>query len=58
MTEHINEGDTIRGHRLVYVARKMSNARLISKSGAHRGIQGKLYDAKCWIETPIEIAKR
>jgi hypothetical protein len=25
------------------------------KGGAHRGVSATLYDAKCWIESPIQI---
>jgi len=48
-------GDSVLGERIVYVARKRTRERLIMKSGAHRGISGTLYDAKCWIERPIQI---
>jgi len=48
-------GDSVVGERIVYVARKRSRDRLIMKGGAHRGISGTLYDAKCWIERPIQI---
>jgi hypothetical protein len=34
----------------------MSKPLLVRKSGKHRGVRGKLYSAKCWIETPIEKA--
>lgn len=56
MTDHTNAGDAILGQRLVYVARKVSAPSLIRKGGKHRGLRGKLYDAKCWIETPIQRA--
>ena len=48
-------GDSVTGERLVYLARKRSGESLIIKSGAHRGIAGTLYDAKCWIERPTRI---
>jgi len=50
-------GDSVLGERIVYVARKRSRERLIMKGGAHRGISGALYDAKCWIERPIQIKR-
>lgn len=55
MTALAGYGDSVMGERLVYLARKRSGERLIIKSGAHRGIAGALYDAKCWIERPIRI---
>lgn len=55
MTTLTGYGDSVMGERLVYLARKRSGERLIMKSGAHRGITGTLYDAKCWIERPIRI---
>jgi len=51
-------GDTLIGQRVVYTARKPSGERLIMKSGAHRGITGTLYDAKCWIERPVEMPRK
>ncbi|MFQ6124458.1 MAG: hypothetical protein ACE5R6_07630 [Candidatus Heimdallarchaeota archaeon] len=56
MTVHTKAGDAILGKRLVYEARKVSSTSLIRKGGKHRGLRGKLYDAKCWIETPIQKA--
>jgi hypothetical protein len=50
-------GDSVVGERLVYVARKRSRERLIMKSGTHRGVSGTLYDAKCWVESPIQIKR-
>jgi hypothetical protein len=50
-------GDSIIGERLVYVARKRTRERLIMKGGTHRGVSGTLYDAKCWIESPIQIKR-
>jgi len=50
-------GDSVLGERIVYVARKRSRDRLVMKGGAHRGISGTLYDAKCWIESPIQIKR-
>ncbi len=58
MTTLTDYGDAIIGERIVYVARKRSTERLIMKSGAHRGISGTLYDAKCWIERPIQIRRK
>ena len=58
MTILFEIGDGIIGERLVYVARKKSGERLIVRTGAHRGVSGILYDAKCWIESPIKMTKR
>lgn len=55
MTTLTAYGDMLMGERVVYVARKRSGERLIMKSGAHRGLCGTLYDAKCWIERPIQM---
>ena len=57
MTTLTGYGDSVLGERIVYVARKRSRERLIMKGGAHRGISGALYDAKCWIERPIQIKR-
>jgi len=54
MTVYTKAGDRIPGKRLVYEARKAPPPSLIMKGGAHRGLRGKLHDAKCWIETPIQ----
>lgn len=56
MAVHTNAGDCILGKRLVYEARKVTPPSLIRKGGRHRWLRGKLYDAKCWIETPIQKA--
>lgn len=57
MTTLTGYADSIVGERLIYVARKRSYERLIMKGGAHRGVSGTLYDAKCWIESPIQIKR-
>ena len=57
MTTLTGYGDSIIGERLVYVARKRSRERLIMKGGTHRGVSSTLYDAKCWIESPIQIKR-
>ena len=57
MTTLTGYGDSILGERIVYVARKRSRERLVMKGGAHRGISGTLYDAKCWIERPVQIRR-
>ena len=54
MAVHTDAGDCIAGKRLVCEARKVMSPSLIRKDGTHRGLRGKLYDAKCWIETPIQ----
>jgi len=56
MAVHTKVGDCIVGKRLVYEARKVPPPSLVRKGGKHRGRRGKLYDAKCWIETPIQKA--
>jgi len=55
MAVHVKLGDCIMGKRLVYEASKAPRPSLIRKSGKHRGIRGKLHNAKCWIETPIQM---
>ena len=55
MTKLTDEGDSIVGKRLVYIARKVSGPRLIMKSGRHRGIEGILYDAEAYIDITVEI---
>ncbi|MHB1867434.1 MAG: hypothetical protein ACYCPP_00635 [Nitrososphaerales archaeon] len=49
-----NEGGAIAGKRIVYVALKVDDPYLIRKSGAHRGSQGKLYDAKAHVDIAID----
>ena len=55
MTTLTNMGDGIVGKRVVYVARKMTEPRLIAKSGRHRGLQGTLYDAEAYIDIAVEL---
>ena len=55
MAVHVKLGDCIMGKRLVYEASKAPRPSLIRKSGKHRGVRGKLCNAKCWIETPIQM---
>lgn len=57
MTILFEYGDGIVGKRIVCIARKRSGERLIVRAGTHRGISGILYDAKCWIESPIKMKR-
>lgn len=50
-----HEGDGIMGRRIVYIARKVAEPRLIAKSGRHRGLQGVLYDAEAYIDVAVEM---
>lgn len=50
-------GDGIIGKRIVYIARKVEGPHLVRKSGKHRGLQGKLYDAEAYIDLPIQKRK-
>jgi len=52
-----DEGDGITGKRIVYVARKVDGPHLVRKSGSHRGLQGKLYDAEAYVDVAIEKAE-
>lgn len=54
MTVSTEEGDGIVGKRVVYVARNVEGPHLVRKSGKHRGLQGKLYDAEAYIDLAIE----
>ena len=54
MTVLTDEGDGIAGKRLVYIARKVDGPHLVRKSGSHRGLQGKLYDAEAFVDVAIE----
>ena len=54
MTILVNQGDGIIGKRIVYIARKVEGPHLVRKSGRHRGLLGKLYDAEAYIDLPIE----
>ncbi len=51
------EGDGIVGKRIVYLARKVEGPRLVRRSGLHRGLWGKLYDAEAYVDLPIEGAE-
>ena len=55
MAVFTKEGDGIVGKRIVYVARKVSEPRLVAKSGRHRGLQGTLYDAEAYIDIAVEV---
>jgi hypothetical protein len=48
------QGDGIVARRIFYLARKVKGPRLVRKSGQHRGLWGKLYDAEAYIDLPIE----
>lgn len=50
-------GDAVEGNKIVFLARKVEGPRLVRKSGSHRGLWGKLYDAEAWIELPIRDAR-
>ena len=52
---HTEAGDTLIGEIIVYEALKVTGPSLITKSGKHRGLRGKLYNAKCVIEKPIRL---
>ncbi len=55
MAIHVRAGDTLIGEIVVYEASKVTGPSLITKSGRHRGLRGKLYNAKCVIEKPIRL---
>ena len=50
-----SEGDGIVGKKIVYVARKVTEPRLIAKGGRHRGLQGALHDAEAYIDVAVEM---
>lgn len=54
MTVSVEEGNGIAGRRIVYIARKVEGPYLVRKSGRHRGLQGKLFDAEAYIDLAIE----
>jgi len=56
MTEHIQEGDSIRGRMLIFEGRKVGNVQLFRRGGRHRGQRVKLEDGICRIERPIRLA--
>jgi len=47
-------GDGIEAKRIIYIARKVEGPWLVRRSGRHRGLRGKLYDAEAYIDLPIE----
>jgi len=47
-------GDGIEAKRIIYIARKVDGPWLVRKSGRHRGLRGKLYDAEAYVDLPIE----
>ncbi|MEE9236717.1 MAG: hypothetical protein V3U52_02865 [Thermoplasmata archaeon] len=48
------QGDGIVAKRILYIARKVEGPRLVRRSGRHRGLWGKLYDAEAYVDLPIE----
>lgn len=54
MTVLTDEGDGIIGKRVIYIARKMSQPRLVAKSSRHRGLEGILHDAEAYIDVAVE----
>lgn len=48
------KGDGVEGKRIVYIARKVEGPWLVRKSGSHRGLRGKLYDAEAYVVLAIE----
>jgi len=54
LTVLTGEGDGIVGKRIIYLARKISEPRLVAKSGRHRGLEGILYDAEAYIDIAVE----
>lgn len=50
-----NTGDGIVGKKIIYIALKATEPRLIAKSGRHRGLQGTLYDAEAYIDVAVEL---
>ena len=57
MSVHTRAGDMIIGEIVGYEASKISKPFLITRSGRHRGLRGKLYNAKCVIQKPIRIKR-
>lgn len=55
LTVLTQEGDGIAGKRIVYIARKITEPRLIAKSRRHRGLQGVLHDADAYIDVAVEM---
>ena len=58
MTVVRETGDGMEGKRIVYIARKVEGPWLVRKSGSHRGLRGKLYDAEAYIALAIEGVRR
>jgi len=54
MTILTQEGDRVKGKRIVYVARKTSGPRLVMKDGRHRGLEEVLYDAEVYIDIAVQ----
>jgi hypothetical protein len=50
-----NTGDGIVGKKIVYIARKVPEPRLVAKSMRHGGLQGTLYDAEGYIDIAVEV---
>ena len=57
MTNYVNKGDTVLGKRLIFVGQKIGNPQVIPEKKKHRKQRVKLYDGRCWIETPIDLPK-
>lgn len=41
--------------KIIYIARKATEPRLVAKSGRHRGLQGTLHDAEAYIDIAVEV---
>jgi len=56
---YFNEGDALRGHKIIAKARKVSKTRLIHASGAHKSTEIDLIDnAYCVIDRELESVRK
>lgn len=57
MSEHTNNGDSVRGKLLIFVGKKVGKIQVFHGSKTHRKQRVKLNNGKCWIESPIDLPK-
>jgi hypothetical protein len=50
-----NAGDGIVGKKIIYIAGKVTEPRLVARSRRHGGLQGTLYDAEAYTDIVVEV---
>ena len=55
MTDYTDKGDAVVGKRLIFLGQKVGKIQLVSGKKKHRKQRVKLYNGRCWIESPIDL---